>query len=1081
MSNPEQTAPSKPTSAARNTAGRGKEPVTQDRGGPASDAALREYSDKKYNQLLPIMAEKFNHEKEKNKKLKELKARLNFEGCSETSRYSELKTMSTKEHDKRHITRRSRSPRTSVFSRIRRERSRSPIRRERSRSPRQMAKVGGVFKRLGSGGKSVSTRSDSYSQHSHSRYTEALSESEDSGGGHWKLRSKKKKSSGEEDDLSQPWVSEDPEDHLKIFQAVAKTEEWAMPTWCHMFNSTLTGNARVWFDDLPPESMDNYDDLKKAFLENYLQQKKYIKDPIELHNIKQRDGESTEDFVSRYKLESRDVKGALECMRIFGFVHGITNPELIKRLHEKILKTVDEIMRHKSSHKQNFKKEGFRNQQRSKRKQDRFSLLTKTPKEIFALDKRKFKVPPPMTTPVEKRNHAKFCEFHGKVGHNTDECMHLRKQIEEMLKAGKLSHLIKEIKQNNGKEQSKVTKKGETFGKDKSVSYPHDEGTKGPMIIEAEIGGHCGRRISLKNYSPYNGIIRRPRVRKLQAVSSTAHGMLKIAVEGGVITLKSSKLVPLELLIGYTLTEGGRNKLCGLLQRNLDIFAWKPADITGVQRHIAKHHLNIRDGCSLVRQKKQEQAGDRNHAIQEEVEKLMGVGIMREVHYHDWLSNPGMVKNMPAVGGSEEAFKQMKHLIAELPMLTAPMEKEELIVYLAVAKETVSIVLMTEREAKQMPIYFVSMALRGLELNCTSTEKLVLALVHASKRLNRPRVSVKGQILADCIVERPKEDSSDTPMEEEGELPEPCILFTNGSSCTDGFGVGLIFTNPEGIEFTYALGFRFDATNNEAKYEALNAGLRIAEQIGVKNLHANVDSRLEDNQLKGTYVAKEAAMIRYLEKVKALTGSFKALLIKQIPRSENKKANALSKITSTSFVHLIKQVLVEELKEKSISGVEILTVVEEEGDPWMTPLLKYLTEGTLPADVKKARAIKQKSWRFPIVNETLYKKSFLGPWLRCVRPLQANNVLREIHEGSCSMHAGIRSVVAKALQTGYYWPTMHRDARTLIRAYNGKTVPGRPVHRLVRKNYVSTNTSLSLNIRKPMASWKEQIAAYEKE
>ncbi|GKD72395.1 reverse transcriptase domain-containing protein [Tanacetum coccineum] len=113
-----------------------------------------------------------------------------------------------------------------------------------------------------------------------------------------------------------------------------------MPTWCHMFNSTLTGNSRVWFDDLPSESINSYDDLKKAFLENYLQQKKCIKDPIELYNIKQADRESTEDFIRRYKLESMDVKGAPECMRISGFVHGI-----IKRLHDKIPKTVDEMMR----------------------------------------------------------------------------------------------------------------------------------------------------------------------------------------------------------------------------------------------------------------------------------------------------------------------------------------------------------------------------------------------------------------------------------------------------------------------------------------------------------------------------------------------------------------------------------------------------------------------------------------------------------------------------------------------------------------------------------------------------------------
>ncbi|GJS16353.1 hypothetical protein Tco_0410825 [Tanacetum coccineum] len=135
-------------------------------------------------------------------------------------------------------------------------------------------------------------------------------------------------------------------------------------------------------------------------------------------------------------------------------------------------------------------------------------------------------------------------------------------------------------------------------------------------------------------------------VRKLQAVPSIVHGMLKIPVDGGVITLKSSRLVPLEctmvsgpertlsanetkveerikvainleypeqtIMIGSTLTEEGRNKLCSLLQQNLDVFAWKPADMTGVLRHIAEHRLNVRKGCSPVRQKKRGQAADIN-------------------------------------------------------------------------------------------------------------------------------------------------------------------------------------------------------------------------------------------------------------------------------------------------------------------------------------------------------------------------------------------------------------------------------------------------------------------------------------
>nr|GEX22406.1 reverse transcriptase domain-containing protein [Tanacetum cinerariifolium] len=91
----------------------------------------------------------------------------------------------------------------------------------------------------------------------------------------------------------------------------------------------------------------------------------------------------------------------------------------------------------------------------------------------------------------------------------------------------------------------------------------------------------------------------------------------------------------------------------------------------------------------------------------------------------------------------------------------------------------------------------------------------------------------------------------------------------------------------------------------------------------------------------------------------------------------------------------------------------------------MTPIHEYLTKDILLEEKWKARAT--------LTNGVLYKRSFLGPWLRCVRPLQPNYILREIHEGSCNMYAGPRSVVAKALRLGYYWPTMHADAMKLIR------------------------------------------------
>ncbi|GJZ45762.1 reverse transcriptase domain-containing protein [Tanacetum coccineum] len=100
----------------------------------------------------------------------------------------------------------------------------------------------------------------------------------------------------------------------------------------------------------------------------------------------------------------------------------------------------------------------------------------------------------------------------------------------------------------------------------------------------------------------------------------------------------------------------------------------------------------------------------------------------------------------------------------------------------------------------------------------------------------------------------------------------------------------------------------------------------------------------------------------------------------------------------------------------------------------------------IPHEQKDARRIRRTAQRFELRNGVLYRRSFLQPWLRCVGPIQADYVLREIHAGSCSMHSGPRSVVARALRSGYYWPTMHRDARDMIKKCNDCQVH-RPIPR----------------------------------
>nr|GEY49819.1 hypothetical protein [Tanacetum cinerariifolium] len=246
-------------------------------------------------------------------------------------------------------------------------------------------------------------------------------------------------------------------------------------------------------------------------------------------------------------------------------------------------------------------------------------------------------------------------------------------------------------------------------------------------------------------------------------------------------------------------------------------------------------------------------------------------------------------------------------------MLTTPKEKEVLIIYLAAAKEAISAVLMTARDGKQVPLYFISRALQGPEVNFTPMEKLILALRFKFGEHDiqyRPRTSVKGQILVDFIVERPKDGTPDTPMEDREELPDPWILFTDGSSCVDGSEASLIIMNPEGMEFTHALRFRFNATINEAKYEALIAGLRMASQMGIQNLQENVDSKLVANQGK----------------------------------SNRRK--------------------------------KVLAVVEEKRHTWMTPIYEYMTEGVLPEEKKKARTVRCKAGRYVVISEVVMQHAF---------------------------------------------------------------------------------------------------------
>ncbi|XP_071727223.1 uncharacterized protein [Rutidosis leptorrhynchoides] len=255
-----------------------------------------------------------------------------------------------------------------------------------------------------------------------------------------------------------------------------------------------------------------------------------------------------------------------------------------------------------------------------------------------------------------------------------------------------------------------------------------------------------------------------------------------------------------------------------------------------------------------------------------------------------------------------------------------------------------------------------------------------------------PRSAVKGQVLADYLAEM----TGELEVLNERTTLKPVVdeiwyLFTDGASCAEGAGADLVLASPSGEEHTYALRFNFDVTNNEAEYE------------------------------------------KYLQLLKELAERFEYFKLAQVPRSQNKKADALSKLAALTFSYFQKQVWVEELPSKSIDNDLMVASVEEEHPNWMEPILQYIRSDVLPSDKREARLVRERAPMYIIQNDILYRKSYCGPMMRCVGPIEAEMIVEEVHSGSCALHSAYKTIAVKIMRMCYFWPSLYRDVAKIVK------------------------------------------------
>nr|GEV48496.1 reverse transcriptase domain-containing protein [Tanacetum cinerariifolium] len=471
-------------------------------------------------------------------------------------------------------------------------------------------------------------------------------------------------------------------------------------------------------------------------------------------------------------------------------------------------------------------------------------------------------------------------------------------------------------------------KKGRNLRKGKTAGNTdgEEDGTEGPMIIEAETGGYFVHRIYVdrgssleilfsgeiiwplgqisllvkighdehstsawmnfivvRSPSLYNGIIGRPGVRRIRAVPSTAHGILNSQWQAersyyGAIPPKKNGKEDEEKTTFITSQGIFFYSKMPFRLKNVGATYQRPVD-KAFQKQIGRNLKVYVDDLVIKSCTEQE--------VIKDIEEIFKT--LREI-------NMKLNPKKCTFGMREGTFLGYKVNADELKVC---LDKVKAVICLPSPKclkdvqnlngKMASLNRFLSKSAKKSLPFFKTLKKCTKKSDFQWTEEAKTAFKQMKKLI--AEFPIQRTNLRHFIVERPEDDPQDTAIEDGEALPDPWISFTDGSSCIDGSRAGLIITNPEGMEFTYAL--------------------------------------------------------RY--------------------------------------------------QEKSIDENEVLAVVEEEGRTWMTPIHEYLIEEILPEEKKKARAIR-----------------------RTAR----------------SMHAGPRSVVAKALRSGYYWPTMHADARKLLRECN---------------------------------------------
>ncbi|XP_048605052.1 uncharacterized protein LOC125582405 [Brassica napus] len=279
------------------------------------------------------------------------------------------------------------------------------------------------------------------------------------------------------------------------------------------------------------------------------------------------------------------------------------------------------------------------------------------------------------------------------------------------------------------------------------------------------------------------------------------------------------------------------------------------------------------------------------------------------------------------------------------------------------------------------------------EENTNQSERLTKWAMELSEHdiVYKNHTAAKSQVLAEFLIELTPE------LEQDLILPSlNWILHVDGSSTSKGSGAGMQLQSPTGELIRQSFSFGFSASNNEAEYESLIAGLRLVKAVKAKRISAYCDFQLVVSQCLGDYDVRNEWMDAYLK------------LAEQ-----------------TAIAAAISEAMdIDEAEPPS---------QDDQPTDWRKELIDYLAEGLLPTEKWDARRLKRRSAHYVVMDGELHRWTATKVLLKCISGEETRLVMAETHEGAAGNHSGGRALSLKVKNLGFYWPTMNADCETYVR------------------------------------------------